>query len=95
MFVSTQMNETARSARLVLAIATRTPNLSISGSFWNCGAPPESVITVAMLSAPSTEATIVAANAANQSSALGSGAVQVGDAGEDRQRDDGRDARSC
>ena len=71
MFGSTQMNETASRARLVLAMATRTPNLSISGSFWNWGAPPDRVMTVAMFSAPITDATIVAAKAANQSSGPG------------------------
>ena len=55
----------------MLATATRTPNLSISGSFWNCGAPPDRVMTVAMLSAVRTEATIVAANVAHQSSTPG------------------------
>jgi hypothetical protein len=71
MFGSTQMNTTASRAKLVFAIATRTPNLSISGSFWNCGAPPDKVMTVAMFRAPMTDQTIVAANAANQSSGPG------------------------
>ena len=47
------------------------PNLSISGSFWNCGAPPDSEIAVAIVSAPSRQATSIAANAAIQSAAPG------------------------
>ena len=39
----------ASSARLVLARATRPPNWIISGSFWNCGAPPDIEIAAAML----------------------------------------------
>jgi hypothetical protein len=55
---------TASSATLVLATATRAPNWSMSGSFLYCGAPPESVMAVAMFTAPRTVATVVAANAA-------------------------------
>ena len=65
------MTDTASSARLVFASATTSPNLSISGSFWNCGAPPDSEIAVAIVSAPITTATSIAAKAANQSTAPG------------------------
>ena len=50
---SIHMIETASRARLVLASATMPPNWIISGSFWNCGAPPDSEIAVAIVSAPS------------------------------------------
>ena len=43
---------TASSARLVLAIATMLLKRSISGSFVNCGAPPDSEMTVATRTAP-------------------------------------------
>ena len=65
------MTDTASSARLVFASATTSPNLSISGSFWNCGAPPDSEIAVAIVSAPITTATSIAAKAASQSTAPG------------------------
>jgi hypothetical protein len=68
---STHITEMARSARLVLARATIPPNLSISGNFWNCGAPPDSEIAVAIVSAPSRQATSTAVNAAIQSAAPG------------------------
>ena len=58
---------TARRARLVLAIATRPPNWSISGSLRNWGAPPDSVIAVAMLTAPIALARSIAPKAATQS----------------------------
>ncbi len=55
----------------MFASATTSPNLSISGSFWNCGAPPDSEIAVAIVSAPITTATSIAAKAASQSTAPG------------------------
>ena len=82
--------ETASSARLVLAMATRPPNWIISGSFSNCGAPPEIVMTVAIVTALSTVATRVAANAAIQSGRCGappSASTQRGR----RRHPDGRD----
>ena len=36
----------------MLATATSVPNWSISGSFSNCGAPPEKVMADAIVSAP-------------------------------------------
>ncbi len=63
------------------------PNRSISGSFWYWGAPPDSVMTVAIVRALRTVADIVAANAANQSREVGRG-VEVGDGVEDGQGDD-------
>ena len=63
------MIDTASRARLVFANATMLPNWIISGSFWNCGAPPDSVITVAIVSALTTVAASVAAKAATQSTA--------------------------
>src|SRR5439155_22489847 len=62
---------TARSAMLELATATRLPNWTISGSFWNWGAPPDSVIAVAIATAPSTPELRVAANVPNQSAFVG------------------------
>ena len=61
----------ARSDRLVFAAATTVPNRTISGSFWNCGAPPERVIAVAMVTAPATLAEIKANVMAIQSAAFG------------------------
>ena len=61
------MTVTASSARLVLASATIAPNRIISGSFWNCGAPPDSEIAVAIAKTQTTVAESVAANAAIQS----------------------------
>ena len=65
------MITTASSARLVLANATMLPNRTISGSFSNWGAPPDSVITSAIDTLLITAAANVAAKAANQ--ATGSG----------------------
>ena len=48
----------------MLANATMLPNWIISGSFSNCGAPPEIVMTVAIVNALITVALRVAANAA-------------------------------
>ena len=53
---------TASKARLVFASATIRPNWIISGSFRNCGAPPDRVITVAIV----TELMIVAADVARK-----------------------------
>src|SRR5258705_1848565 len=64
---SIHMTDTARSARLVLARATRIPNRSISGSFWYCGAPPDREIAVAIANTETTLATNVAAKAATHS----------------------------
>ena len=61
------MTVTASRARLVLASATIAPNRTISGSFWNCGAPPDSEIAVAIAKTHTTLAESVAANAAIQS----------------------------
>jgi len=55
----------------VLATATRPPNWIIWGSFWNCGAPPESEIAVAIVTAESTVVVSVAPNAAIQSVGFG------------------------
>ena len=55
----------------MFATATSPPNWIIWGSFWNCGAPPESEIAVAIVSAERTVVDRVAANAASQSAALG------------------------
>ena len=41
----------------MLARATSPPNSIISGSFWNCGAPPDSEMTVAIVNAPMTAPT--------------------------------------
>ena len=65
------MTEIARRARLVFARATIPPNFSISGSFWNWGAPPDREMAVAIVSAPSRHATSIATNAAIQSVAPG------------------------
>ena len=66
------MTETASRARLVLASATIAPNWTISGSFWNCGAPPDREIAVAIVEdAHDGWPTSVAANAAIQSAAPG------------------------
>ena len=72
----------------MLAMATRTPNLSISGSFWNCGAPPDRVMTVAMFRAPMTDADDRRRERGEPVVRPGRQAVEVGEAGEDRQRDD-------
>ena len=55
----------------MLATATSAPNWIISGSFWNCGAPPDSEIAVAIVTAMTTVAMSVAAKAATQSSSVG------------------------
>ena len=65
------MTETASKARLVFASATIPPNRIISGSFWNCGAPPDRDIAVAIARTQTTHAARVAANAAIQSCGLG------------------------
>ena len=62
---------TARSARLVFASATISPNWIISGSFRNCGAPPESVMTVAIVIELMIVDADVAANAASHSRKAG------------------------
>ena len=72
---SSHSTDTASSARLVLAMATRPPNWIISGSFSNCGAPPDIEIAVAIDTALSTAAIEVAANAANQSPGPGTPSV--------------------
>src|SRR6476469_8611134 len=69
--------ETARSARLVFANATMLPNWTISGSFSYCGAPPEIVITVAMVTALSTVALSVAAYASTHSWGWGAPAMSA------------------
>ena len=51
----------------MLASATISPNWIISGSFRNCGAPPESVMTVAIVTELMIVAVEVAANAASHS----------------------------
>ncbi len=61
------MTMTASSARLVLAIATMLLKRSISGSFVNCGAPPDSEMTVATRTAPRAAVAPLDANAATQS----------------------------
>src|SRR5262249_20732945 len=43
------------------------PNWIICGSFWNCGAPPDNEIAVAIVTADRTVVVNVAANAAAQS----------------------------
>ena len=68
---SSHSTDTASSARLVFAIATRPPNWIISGSFSYCGAPPDIEIAVAMVSALRTAAHVVAAKAAAQSAGSG------------------------
>ena len=55
----------------MLARATRPPNSIISGSFWNCGAPPDRTITVAIVSAPMMAPRNVAIIAASQSIGAG------------------------
>ncbi len=55
----------------MFAIATSPPNWIISGSFSNCGAPPDIEIAVAIETALSTAAVEVAANAATQSDGTG------------------------
>jgi len=55
----------------VFANATITPNRSISGSFSNCGAPPDSVMTRAIETLLMSAAMSVAANAANHSTGPG------------------------
>ena len=68
---------TASSARLVFASATMLPNWIISGSFWNCGAPPERVMTRAIVIELRTVANEVAPKAATHSRMPGG---PVGDA---------------
>ena len=68
---------TASSARLVFASATMLPNWIISGSFWNCGAPPDRVMTSAIVIELTTVASVVAVNAAAHSRTPGG---PVGDA---------------
>ena len=63
---------------LVLATATSVPNWSISGSFSNCGAPPDSVIADAIVTAPTRVATAAAAKAAKK--APGPGGPDAGPA---------------
>ena len=72
---SSHSTDTASSARLVLAIATRPPNWIISGSFSYWGAPPDTEIAVAMHTALTTAAIEVAAKAAAQSSGSGTPVV--------------------
>ncbi len=55
----------------MLASATMLPNWIISGSFWNWGAPPESVMTSAIVTELTTVARIVAVNAAAHSASPG------------------------
>ena len=55
----------------MFANATMIPNRSISGSFSNCGAPPESVMTSAIETLLMTAAMSVAPNAANHSTGPG------------------------
>ena len=52
-------------------IRHQAPKRIISGSFANCDSPPESVITVATITAVRIVAICVAANAATQSCACG------------------------
>ena len=52
-------------------MATSPPNWIISGSFSNCGAPPDIEIAVAIDTALRTAATSVAAKAATQSDGWG------------------------
>ena len=51
----------------MFAIATMLLNRSISGSFVNCGAPPDSEMTVATRIAPRAAVAPLDANAASQS----------------------------
>src|SRR5918994_157466 len=62
---------TARRARLVLASATIRPNWIISGNLRNWGAPPDSVMTVAIVIELTIVADEVAANAASHSRSPG------------------------
>ena len=55
----------------MLASATSPANSIISGSFWNCGAPPDRTMTVAIVSAPITAPRNVAIIAASQSMGAG------------------------
>ena len=84
------MTMTASNARLVLAIATMVLNRIISGSFVNCGAPPDSEMTVATRTAPRVAVAPLDANAAIQS--RGHQLVaRFGDRVEDREPDDRAD----
>ena len=65
--VSIHRTMTASSARLALASATMLLNRIISGSFLNCGAPPDSEMTVATRMAPRTLVAAAAARAATHS----------------------------
>ena len=57
----------ASSVTLVFATAMSPPNRIISGSLWNCGAPPDAVMTVATRTAETTLDALVAASAPSQS----------------------------
>ena len=54
-----------------MAKATSDPNRNISGSFSSCGAPPETVMTEAIVTAVSAAAVCVAANVTIQSRRCG------------------------
>ena len=84
---STQMIDTASRARLVFANATMLPNWIISGSFSYCGAPPDKVITVAIVSALTTAAASVGEEGRDPVADMGR-AAHLGDRVQDRQLDD-------